>query len=552
MNLTLRLLLGSVTLLLTACSTTPLQPLPPTHPASAQAPEAMIHHLSPSLQEDEAASTTKKLLKAGESPASSGMSDMPEMNPYGSTEVMKQKIYPLLLILLTALPLQGKMPNSAEPEVYPGAETIWQRNDAARNRAVGIVHKLLAKPLTVSSAVQITLLNNRSLQATFEKIGIAQSDVLEAVPLPNPSVDFDVQLPATANTLNRYGWLVGEDFVRILMIPLKKRISEEALKAVELHVAAEVLDVVAEVKIAYFTLQADQQLLARLKIIQETTAASLYLAQQQYKAGNITDFALLRMQAAYDEGKLQMAEAETDFVEQQENFNQLLGLWGMQTDWKIQGELPEVPTEHFLPKHLETLAVTQRLDLQAAHREMNSLAVAYGLTKTFRWVPVLDLGFSGERDNTGSLNMGPQFRIELPIFNQGQSRLARGEAELHRSAAKLESLAITIRSDVRKYRTKLSILADRAAFYHEEALPTRIRIVNKGMLEYNAMQLSPDELFLAKADELRAERGYIDALRDFWITRTQLERTVGGTLTPRQPTKSLPTATSKKSPLAYQ
>jgi cobalt-zinc-cadmium efflux system outer membrane protein len=464
---------------------------------------------------------------------------------------MTRKIYLLLVILLTAFPLQGKVSSSAESEVYPDAETIWQHNDATRNRAAGIVQQLLAKPLTLSSAVQIMLLNNQSLQATLEQIGIAQSDVLEAVTLPNPSVDFDVQFPATANTLNRYGWLVGEDFVRILMMPLKKRISKEALEAVELHVAAEVLDLVAEVKIAYFTLQADQQLLARLKIIQETTAASLTLAQLQCKAGNITDFALLRMQAAYDEGKLQIAEAETDFEEQQENFNQLLGLWGIQTNWKIQGELPEVPTEHFLPKHLETLAVTQRLDLQAAHREMSSLAVAYGLTKTFRWVPVLDLGFSGERDNTGSLNMGPQFRIELPIFNQGQARLARGEAELHRAAAKLEALAVTIRSDVRKYRTKLSNLADRATFYHEEALPTRIRIVNKGMLEYNAMQLSPYELLLTKADELRAERGYIDALRDFWITRTQLERTVGGTLTPRQSTNSLPAVTSKKSHPAY-
>jgi hypothetical protein len=81
MNLSLRLLLGSAILLLAACASTPLRPLPPTHPASAQAPEAMTRHLSPSLQEDEATSTTKKLLKAGESPPSSGMSEMPEMNP---------------------------------------------------------------------------------------------------------------------------------------------------------------------------------------------------------------------------------------------------------------------------------------------------------------------------------------------------------------------------------------------------------------------------------------------------------------------------------------
>ena len=75
-----------------------------------------------------------------------------------------------------------------------------------------------------------------------------------------------------------------------------------------------------------------------------------------------------------------------------------------------------------------------------------------------------------------------------------------------------------------------------AKFYHDDVLPTRIKIVNKALLEYNAMQLSPYELFLAKSQELEAERNYIDTLRDYWITRAKLERTVGGKLTPRNPT----------------
>ena len=78
-----------------------------------------------------------------------------------------------------------------------------------------------------------------------------------------------------------------------------------------------------------------------------------------------------------------------------------------------------------------------------------------------------------------------------------------------------------------------------AKFYHDDLLPTRIKIVNKALLEYNAMQLSPYELFLAKSQELEAERNYIDTLRDYWITRAKLERTVGGKLTPRNQPPSL-------------
>jgi outer membrane protein, heavy metal efflux system len=97
-------------------------------------------------------------------------------------------------------------------------------------------------------------------------------------------------------------------------------------------------------------------------------------------------------------------------------------------------------------------------------------------------------------------------------------------------------------------RDRLISLRDMAEFYHDDLLPTRIKIVNKALLEYNAMQLSPYELFLAKSQELEAERNYIDALRDYWITRAKLERTVGGTLTPRNSTSVADGKTAKKKP----
>ena len=176
--------------------------------------------------------------------------------------------------------------------------------------------------------------------------------------------------------------------------------------------AAETLRLVAEVKAAYFTFQGDQQLLARLKII----AAALDLAQKQFKAGNITDFALLQSQSSYSQGRLDLAKAETDLRSQREKLNRLLGLWGEDTDWEIKGDIMLIPDSDFTTKRLESLAVAQRLDLRAAHRDLTSVISALGLTKTYRWVPVLNMGFTGERDIDGALNMGPSFSIELPIL----------------------------------------------------------------------------------------------------------------------------------------
>jgi cobalt-zinc-cadmium efflux system outer membrane protein len=131
------------------------------------------------------------------------------------------------------------------------------------------------------------------------------------------------------------------------MIPLKKKISEERLEAIELRVADETLDLVARVKAAYFMVQADQQLISRLKLIQETHAASLELSQKQYKAGNITDLALLQLQASYSQGRLDIVRAETNLRDKREELTRLLGLWGSQTAWKIQGDIMPVPDSDF-------------------------------------------------------------------------------------------------------------------------------------------------------------------------------------------------------------
>jgi outer membrane protein, heavy metal efflux system len=76
-----------------------------------------------------------------------------------------------------------------------GRAVRWEQDRAARERALEDVRQLLGKPLTVDTAIQIALLNNRSLQATFEEIGLSAADVLEAATIPNPRFDLAVRFP---------------------------------------------------------------------------------------------------------------------------------------------------------------------------------------------------------------------------------------------------------------------------------------------------------------------------------------------------------------------
>jgi cobalt-zinc-cadmium efflux system outer membrane protein len=66
-------------------------------------------------------------------------------------------------------------------------------------------------------------------------------------------------------------------------------------------------------------------------------------------------------------------------------------------------------------------------------------------------------------------------------------------------------------------------------------LPGERRILKESLMHYNAMEIENFELFSTKAEEARTEREYLEAVRDYWITRAELERAVGGNLNPRRP-----------------
>ena len=65
------------------------------------------------------------------------------------------------------------------------SEIIWKNKDTDEGKLQARINQLLSEPLTPKSAVQIALLNNRGLQATFEALGVARADLLEASSIPS-------------------------------------------------------------------------------------------------------------------------------------------------------------------------------------------------------------------------------------------------------------------------------------------------------------------------------------------------------------------------------
>ena len=409
----------------------------------------------------------------------------------------------------------------------------WPQSDSEKSDAENAVHELLATDLTPDAAVRVALVNNRSLRATFEELGVSQADLVAAGRLHNPTFFASSRWPNQAPRGPDVEFSLTADLFDDLLIPLRRKVAGAQLDAAERRVAQAVLDLAAQVKTAAYTLEARQQFRLRLEAIANANDVAADLARRQYDAGNINKLDLAMQQASAQEARLELMRTDAQIQSDREAINRLLGLSGAETDWKMAGEMPSLPEAEPPLSHLEESAISQRLDLAAAKSQVALAQSAFDLKRKTRLLPgTVNLGVDTERNPDGSRVTGPQLEIGLPIFDQGQADMARLGAELRRAQDNFEALSAEIGSDVRAARNALLAARSAAEFYDKTLLPQRELIVRQTLLNYNAMQKNTYELLMAKEQEQMAEREGIEAIRDYWIARVQLERALGGRLVP--------------------
>lgn len=418
-----------------------------------------------------------------------------------------------------------------------GQRVQWLRDEASQTEIDTAVDGLLQTNLTVERAVAIALLNNRSIQAEFEEIGISQAELSAASRLRNPEFEGLWRVPTHGGGLNME-YSLAQEFLNLLTLPARKRIAARNLEATKLRIAHAVLSHTEEVRSAFYTVQASQQLTNRLALILEVAEAAADVAKRQYDAGNINNLQLLNQQASFAQVRLDASRAVTQVRAEREKLNRLMGLWGKQVAWRIADDLSRLPEKELPLDNLEAIAIQQRLDLSAARESTANLEAALRLQGSVRWLPGASAGVSAEHDLDHSWVLGPSLSLEIPIFDQGQPEIARMGAEYRRAARQLEALAVNIRSEIREAREAL-VAARSTAEYHEKVLlPQRQRLLRETLLQYNAMQVSTFEVLHAKEREQEEEQAAIEALRDYWIARARLETALGGTAQPMRAAQS--------------
>jgi cobalt-zinc-cadmium efflux system outer membrane protein len=418
-----------------------------------------------------------------------------------------------------------------------GYRVTWNQGTADDEKAETEVHRLLQSPLGVNEAVQIALLNNSDLQATFEEVGISQADLVQAGLLRNPTFAASLRFPDVPPGITDAEYSIAEDFLSVALIPLKTKVAGANLTADENRITQQVIHLIGDVKTTFYTYQAQLQLGGRLHQIVDANQAGAELAKAQHDAGNLSDAAFLNQQTPVADARMALSGAEKEEIGTREKLNRLMGLSDEEMAWTARPTLPNLPGHDPGLAGLETRAVAQRRDLLAARQEVDAIGQALALKTNTRFLPVsINIGADTEETPDRQRVTGPTLEVELPIFDQGQGDVARLAAQEGQARRRLQSLVVQIRSEVREAWNLLKIDRDQIAYFRQVVLPLDIKSVNKTLLQYNAMEVNTYELLMAKQRELDTEQEFVGAWRDYWISRSQLEEAVGGNLRAATPT----------------
>ena len=414
-------------------------------------------------------------------------------------------------------------------------DVVWTRDDATRQRVQERVDALLEKTLSADDAVQIALLNNPGLQAALNTLGIAEADWVAAQRLPNPGFSIG---RSTRGSEVEWERSLHFNLARLLTMPMRADIEQRLFEQTRRNLTLEVLRLASDTRKAWYTAVAAAESAQVQREAMEAAEAGAELARRMAEVGNWSKLKQAREQSFYADTALAVARSEQAKTQTRERLVRLLGLADT-AKVKLPSRLPDLPANLPLLPEIEQQAMDSRLDLQMVKLETEALAKNLELTRSTRFINVLELGISNNTSNEEPTQRGYEISFELPLFDWGQSRVVAAESRYRQMLERARATAINARSEVREAHAMAQSQYAVARHVRDEVLPLKKRISEENVLRYNGMLIGVFELLADARSQLAAVNIAIESSRDFWLAEADLQMALIGT-----PGKTLVTNTA--------
>ncbi|MDY7573248.1 TolC family protein [Actimicrobium sp. CCI2.3] len=407
-----------------------------------------------------------------------------------------------------------------------GKDTRIVRNEADVAALADAIAPLLSAPLSVDSAVQVALLNNRGLQATYQRLGLAEADLVQAGRLQNPRFGFKRTHEGSDVLIDRS---LTINLVNLLTAPLATRIESRRFEQTRLQVADAALNVAADTRRAYYDALGAVQQRTYARQVSDAAQAGAELGTRMAKAGNWSALDMAREQSFHADALTRVSMADKDVLVTREKLVRLLGLANAEA-FTLPDRLPDLPVNSIDIQQVDQIALRERLDIAAGKLALQATAASLNLTRSTRFVNALEIGGVRNASSGNPPETGYELSLEIPLFDWGTARVARAESTYMQGVHHLADTAIIARSEARESYGNYRLAYQQARHYRDEVMPLRKRISDQTMLRYNGMLVSVFELLADSREQASAAHDYIGALKNFWIADSDLQTALGGRL----------------------
>jgi outer membrane protein TolC len=398
---------------------------------------------------------------------------------------------------------------------------VWHRDEESEARAAYSARNLLAEPLDCDGAVRFAFLRNPEIQASLAEIGISEADVAQAGRLRNPVVSLGRLAGGGVVEVERQ---ILFSLMSLFTIEARTRIAEDRAERARYQTALEIVSAAGEVRTAWVEAVAARERVALMDQIFASADAADELARRMAEAGSMPEIDQAQIKASLAEIAGQRGQMRAAAEMARERLIRAMGVWGEDLGFTLPDVLPPLPGEVRDFGELERVAISKRLDIRAARKDVEGLARTLELTEFTAILNLLEVGLNINTDREPEEDativrdlVGFEFEFEIPIFDPGDARISRANWTYTQAVETLKALAITARSEAREAYVGYRASLDLARHYRDILVPLRAMISEEELLRYNGMLASVFELLAATRQHAQASMMALDARRDFWL-----------------------------------